>query len=314
MELRNLGRSGLRVSRLGLGCNTFGMRCDADQSKKIVDAAIEAGINFFDTSDSYSEGKSESFLGKALGSRRADVAIATKFASPMGPGRQGASRRYIHQAVEASLTRLGTDWIDLYQVHFPDPHTPIEETVSTLEDLKRQGKIRYYGCSNFSPVQLTEAALTARLIGADGFMSTQSEYSLLARDIEAETLPCLDKYGMSLLPYFPLASGLLSGKYGAGGKQPANSRLVTPNVPWLERQSERLLKDENLSTVASLEDFATKQGHSLLSLALCWVASNPVVGSVIAGASSADQVTANAAVMDWHLSSDEFADVAAILK
>lgn len=314
MELRNLGRSGLRVTRLGLGCNTFGMRCDAAQSKQIVDAAIESGINFFDTSDSYSDGRSESFLGKALVSRRVDVAIATKFASPMGPGKQGASRRYIYQAVEASLTRLGTDWIDLYQVHFPDPHTPIEETLSTLEDLKRQGKIRYYGCSNFSPTQLTEAALIARLIGADGFMSTQSEYSLLARDIETETLPCLDKYGMSLLPYFPLANGLLSGKYGMGGKLPADSRLMTPNVPWLAQQSERLLKDETLSVVASLDDFAKERGHSLLSLALCWVACNPVVGSVIAGASSADQVTANAAVMDWHLSSGDFAEMTRILK
>lgn len=312
MEFRNLGRSGLRVSVLGLGCNAFGMRCDADQSAGIVDAAIASGINFFDTADSYADGKSEEYLGKALGGQRADVVIATKFGWPLGPGRQGGSRRYLYRAVESSLKRLGTDWIDLYQFHRPDPETPIEETILTLEDLRRQGKIRYYGCSNFSNVQLTEAALTARLVGAEGFVSTQSEYSLLAREIEKDVLPCLQKYGMSLLPYFPLANGLLTGKYRQGEKFPPGSRLTSPNTPWLERQSERLLNDRMLSAVSALDAFATQRERNLLSLALSWLAGNPRVGSVIAGASSPKQVETNAAATSWQLTEDERSEVEAI--
>lgn len=312
MEQRNVGRSGLRVSALGLGCNAFGMRCDAGQSRAIVDAALDAGINFFDTADSYAEGRSEEFLGKALGARRGDAVIATKFGFSMGPGRQGASRRYIYRAVDDSLRRLGSDWIDLYQLHFPDPLTPIGETLSTLEDLKRQGKIRYYGCSNLSAVQLTEAALVARQIGADGFISTQMEYSLLSRRIEQEELPCIDRLGLSLLPYWPLSNGLLTGKYSKG-ELPAGSRLTAPNTAWLTRQSERLLADATLSRVAELDAFAAGRGHTLLELALGWLAGNASVASVIAGASSPRQVEANAGAFGWRLSPSDLSALSELL-
>ncbi len=313
MEHRNIGRSGLRVSALGLGCNAFGMRCDAKQSGEIVAAALDAGITFFDTADSYAEGRSEEFLGKALGARRGDAVIATKFGFSMGPGREGASRRYIYRALEDSLRRLGSDWIDLYQLHFPDPLTPVGETISTLEDLKRQGKIRYYGCSNLSATQLTEAVLTARQIGADGFVSTQAEYSLLARRVEQEELPVLRKFGLSLLPYWPLANGLLTGKY-SHGQRPADSRLTAPNTAWLTRQSERLLTEETLSRVAALDAFAAGHGRSLLELALGWLAGNGSVASVIAGASSPGQVGANAAALGWRLTAEELEGVGALLK
>lgn len=313
MEQRNVGRSGLRVSALGLGCNAFGMRCDAAQSQAIVSAALDAGVTLFDTADTYAQGRSEEFLGKALGARRVDAVVATKFGFSMGPGREGGSRRYIYRAVEDSLKRLGTDWIDLYQLHFPDPLTPIGETISTLEDLKRQGKIRYYGCSNLSATQLTEAALVADRIGADGFVSTQAEYSLLACRVEQEELPVLRKYGLSLLPYWPLGNGVLTGKYSKG-ERPAGSRLTDPNTAWLSRQSERLLAQDTLSRVAAFEAFAAARGHSLLELALGWLAGNGAVASVIAGASSPQQVAANAAAFNWRLTADEMQSVAALFE
>ena len=220
MEFRNLGNSGLKVSTVGLGCNNFGMRIDADQTRAVVHAALDAGINFFDTADVYGGQKSEVFLGQALkGIDRDSVVIATKFAMPTGEGRQGASRRYIMSAVEASLDRLGTGYIDLYQQHRPDPDTPIEETLRALDDLVSAGKVRYLGNSNFNGWQLADADWTARSEGLNRFVSAQNHYNLLDRRIEREVLPACERFGLGQLPYFPLASGLLTGKYDRG--QPA---------------------------------------------------------------------------------------------
>ncbi|MEI9984831.1 MAG: aldo/keto reductase [Aliidongia sp.] len=227
MILRNLGKSGLRVSLVGLGCNNFGMKLDVEGTRKVVHKALDVGITLFDTADIYGNaGGSETCLGQVLGDRRKDIVLATKFANPMGEGemKKGASRRYIVSAVEASLKRLRTDWIDLYQQHVPDPLTPIDETLRALEDLVRSGKVRYIGCSNFKAWQVVEAQWTARSAGLSGFVSCQDEYSLLVRDIEKELLPAAEAYGLGLLPYFPLASGLLTGKYRRNQALPEGAR------------------------------------------------------------------------------------------
>lgn len=306
MEKRLLGRSGLEVSLVGLGCNNFGgmkQSLDLAAARRVVDAALDAGVTLLDTADSYgTDGGSEIALGDILAGRRQHFVLATKFASPMNRGAPGAryngSRGYIMAAVDASLKRLKTDYIDLYQYHFPDPRTPIEETLRALDDLVRQGKVRYIGCSNLPAWQIVDAAWTSRHHGLHGFVSTQAEYSLLARDAERDLFPSLRHTGTSLLPYFPLASGLLTGKYRKGGGIPADSRYT---IAYFKSS----LTDARLDQVEALIDFAQSRGHTILELAMSWLAAQPVVGSIIAGATTPEQVTGNAAAVGWRLSLDD---------
>ena len=295
MKQRTLGKSGVQVSVVGLGCNNFGFvaSMDVEASRKVIDQAIKAGINFFDTSDSY--GSSEEILGEVLGERRKKIVLATKFGSQLDPEakKKGASRGYILSAVESSLRRLRTDWIDLYQLHRPDPNTPMEETLRALDDLVRDGKVRHIGCSNLSAAQLMEAQTIAQTNQLHGFVSSQDEYSLLVRDVERELLPVVEKYGMAELPYFPLASGVLTGKYRKGQPAPKSSRLDAK-----KNLAERYLHDANLEKVERLEQFASEHGHTLLELAFSWLLAHPVVASVIAGATKPEQVEKNAKAAD----------------
>ena len=308
MELRNLGTSGLRVSAVGLGCNNLGGRLDPAASRTVVQAAVANGITLFDTADRYpiaSAGRSEELLGNALGRRRDGVVIATKFGLPMDAAgvRSGASRRYIMAAVEASLRRLKTEWIDLYQVHAADPLTPIEETVCALDDLTAQGKIRYAGCSNFAAWQVADAVWTAKSLNRAAFVSCQDEYSLLARDVERELVPAMVAHGLGFLPYFPLASGLLSGKY-RGGARPAGSRLTTTK-PLIDQ----FLNAANLATSERLAAFAEARGRTPLELAFSWLLARPAVSSVIAGASNPQQIEQNVASAAWKLTAAELAEI-----
>ncbi len=306
MDYKNLGRSGLRVSAIGLGCNNFGRRCDQEQTTAVVEKALELGITFFDTADIYGpRGLSEENLGKALQGKRRDVIIATKFVGPMGEGALwgGASRRYIFDAVEASLKRLGTDYIDLYQIHFPDGRTPIEETLRALDDLVRQGKVRYAGCSNFTGWQVVEAQWTARTEHFAPLVSAQNQYNLLDRRIERELVPACDAYGLGVLPYFPLASGFLTGKYRPGEAPPEGTRLAAGPM------GQRVLTEGNFETLTKLEAFAQERGHSVLELAIGWLASQGHVSSVISGATKPEQVEQNVKAADWKLSGEELAEV-----
>jgi aryl-alcohol dehydrogenase-like predicted oxidoreductase len=312
MEYRNLGRSGLQVSAVGLGCNNFGMRIDAAQTAVVVQKAIDCGINFFDTADIYGgRGKSEEFLGAALQGHRRNVIIATKFTVPMGEGPLwgGGSRRYVFEAVEASLRRLGTDYIDLYQIHFPDAKTPIEETLRALEDVVRSGKARYIGCSNFTGWQVVEAQWIARSEHTTAFISAQNQYNLLDRRVERELAPACQKYGLGLLPYFPLASGFLSGKYRRGEAAPEGTRLAA-----MGDRAKSALSDENFDVLEKLEAWAAAHDHSMLDLAIGWLASHDFVPSVIAGATKPEQVEANVAAGAWRLTPAEIAEVDAITK
>ena len=306
MQFRRLGRSGLAVSVVGLGTNNLGMKLDLEQSREVVHAALDAGITLFDTADSY--GTSEERLGQLLEGRRDDVVVATKFGSDVRNrgldngedwGARG-SRRYIRRAVEASLRRLRTDWIDLYQLHRPDPATPIEETLSALTDLVREGKVRYLGSSNFTGWQVADAEWTARTRGLERFVGAQNEYSWLRRDIEADVLPALESYGIGLLPYFPLASGLLSGKYRRGEAPPAGSRVAT----W---KLESRLDDATFDLLDKLGAFASERGVELLDVAIGGLAGQPAVASVIAGATSRAQVERNVAAGAWQPSADDLA-------
>ncbi|MEJ6739535.1 MAG: aldo/keto reductase [Actinomycetota bacterium] len=289
MTYRNLGASGLRVSKIGIGCNNFGMRIDAAATERVVGAALEHGITFFDTSDSY--GDSEIFLGAALGSRRDETVIATKFGSDLrganGPdwGSRG-SRRYIRKAVERSLTRLKTDYIDLYQIHMPDPTTPIEETLSALTELVAEGKVRYIGNSNFAGWQIADAEWIARTNGTARFISAQNHYNLIERTAETDVLPACERFGLGQLPYFPLASGLLTGKYQRGVAAPADGRIAAWHM-------DAMLSDANFDKVEAIAAFANERGLSLLQVALGGLASRPAIASVIAGATSPEQVAAN---------------------
>jgi aryl-alcohol dehydrogenase-like predicted oxidoreductase len=308
MEYRNLGSSGLKVSAVGLGCNNFGMRIDAEQTKSVVHAALDAGINFFDTADVYGGKQSEVFLGEALkGIDRDSVVIATKFAMPTGEGRQGASRRYIMSAVEASLSRLDTDYIDLYQQHRPDPDTPIEETLRALDDLVCAGKVRYLGNSNFNGWQIADAAWTARSDGLNRFISAQNHYNLLDRRIEREVLPACERFGLGQLPYFPLASGLLTGKYDRGQPAPEDTRLAG-------ERGQNALTDANFDVVEKLASYAAERGHTLLELAISWLACNPLVASVISGATRAEQVQSNVAAAGWQVSAEEMAEIQSLTR
>ena len=305
MQIRNLGGSGLRVSAVGLGCNNFGQRTDLETSRKVIHKAIDLGVTLFDTADIYAGmGGSETVLGQVLGDRRKDIVLATKYSKPMSKDgtKQGASRRYIMSAVEASLTRLKTDYIDLYQQHDFDCLTPIEETLRALDDLIRQGKVRYIGNSNFPAWRIAEAELTARQLNVNPFVSCQDEYSLVVRDVEKDLLPAAQEYKLGLLPFFPLASGLLTGKYQRGQAAPAGTRLSAARFA-------SALNDKNFDRVEKLAAFAADAGHSLLELAIGWLASQPHVPSVISGATSPEQVEANVRAAEWKLSAAELAKV-----
>jgi aryl-alcohol dehydrogenase-like predicted oxidoreductase len=306
MMKRALGKTGLEVSALGLGCNNFGGRLDLEKSRRVVDAAIEAGITFFDTADVYGDrGGSETLLGDALGGRRKDVILATKFGLPMDDaGRlKRGSRAYVMAAIEASLKRLRTDWIDIYYLHRPDPETPIAETLAALDDLIRQGTIRFAGCSNLSGPQLEQALDIARQQKLAPFVVAQDEYSVLSRALEPALLPVIERHGLALVPYFPLASGLLSGKYRKGQPLPAGTRLTAG------RLSERFVTERNLAIIERLAAFCTERGHTMLELAFGWLLARPSVASVIAGATSPEQVQQNAAALGWRMTAEEVAAV-----
>ena len=307
MEHRNLGHSGLQVSLVGLGCNNFGGRLDLEATQAVVHKALDTGITLFDTADVYgNRGGSEEQLGKILGERRKDIVLATKFGMRMDDEgvKMGASRRYIMAAMEDSLKRLQTDWIDLYQLHTPDPLTPIEETLRALEELVAQGKVRYIGCSNLVAWQVVEAHWTAELDRIGRFVACQDEYNLLNRSIEADLSPVMAKYGLGLLPYFPLASGLLTAKYKRD-VMPEGARL-TENPTFANRV---YMTEENWAIVEKLEAFAAKRGRNLLELAFCWLAAQAPTASIIAGATRPEQIEANVAAVSWELSAEEIAEI-----
>jgi aryl-alcohol dehydrogenase-like predicted oxidoreductase len=312
MRYRRLGISGLAVSVVGIGCNTFGRKLDAGGARAVVHAALDHGINLFDTADIYGRphGASEEMLGAALRGRRDDAVVATKFGGDMA-GTNGAdlgargSRRYVMRAVEASLRRLGTDHIDLYQVHFPDGATPIEETLAALDDLVRAGKVRYLGNSQFAGWQIADAAWTARAAHLTPFISAQNHYSLLERDVEREVVPACERFGLGLLPFFPLASGLLTGKYRRGAAPPPNTRLTD------SRYADRLATAP-WDTIEALASFAAARGLRLLDVAIGGLAAMPAVTSVIAGATTPDQVAANVAAAQWVPTAEDLAELRAI--
>ena len=308
MEQRHLGRSGLAVSVVGLGCNNFSGRIDLEATRKVVHKALDLGITFFDEADTYGDprGSSETCLGQILGDRRKDIVLATKFARPMdASGRlQGASRHYIITEIEASLRRLKTDWIDLYQQHQPDALTPIEETLRALDDLVRQGKVRYIGCSTLPAWQVVEAQWTSRHLGLHHFISCQEEYSLLARNLDCEMMPVLEAYNLGLIPFRPLADGLLTGKYKRGAPPPPGTRLGT-----MARAAGRNLTEDNWAIVERLDGFAAERGHTLLELAFSWLARRPAVASVIAGATRPEQVAQNVRAASWALTKEDMQEI-----
>lgn len=301
MEYRRLGS--LNVSLVGIGCNNFGWRTDAAGTAAVVNTALDAGINFFDTADVYGAGQSEEFLGRALKGRRHNAIVATKFGMKMGEAKEGARPEYVHQALDASLKRLGIETIDLYQIHFPDPNTPIADTIQALNDAIKAGKVRDIGCSNFSAEQMRAARATS---GPRYFVSVQNDYSMMKREAEAEVLPECARTGVGFLPYFPLANGLLTGKYRKGKPFPEASRGKDAFGP-------KLFTPENLERVEALIAFAESRGHSLLDLAFSWLAARPEVSSVIAGAKTPDQVRANSGSAAWKLTSTDLSEVEKLL-
>ena len=310
MQYRQLGSTGLRVSTVGLGTNNFGFRMDEESSLRVAKFAVDQGINFFDTANMYGRGLSEERIGKALKGIRQDVIIGTKVGLEMGDGTndRGASRYHIMQQVEDSLRLLQTDYIDLYQIHRPDPNTPIEETLRALDDLVHQGKVRYIGGSNYNGWQTAEAVLKARALGLNEFVTMQPEYNMLNRIIEAELLPFCDKYNIGILPYFPLASGFLTGKYLQGQEAPEGTRLAGN-----ERAKENTLTDKNFSILSKLSKFAEDRGHPMVELAIAWLLAKPAVSSVIAGATKEEQVTANVKASDWDLTESEMEELDGLL-
>ena len=303
MEFRPLGSSGIDVSVAGLGCNNFGGRIDFEATRRVVHKALDLGVNFFDTADTYGgaggeRGRSEEFLGKILGSRRGEVVIATKFGLPMAKDapERNASSAYVMTAVEASLKRLNTDYIDLYQVHFPDAATPIDETLMALDTLVRQGKVRAIGVANFEIWQLVDAVRTAKNLNLAVPVSLQHQFSLLIRDAEQELMPMASNFGMGFLPYYPLAGGFLTGKYRRDQALPEGTRLATT-----KRLADRYVTDRNWTLIEKLTAFAEARGHTLVDLAFAWLLAHNVVSSVIAGATSPEQVEINAAATRWTL-------------
>ncbi len=308
MEMRRVGT--IEVSVAGLGCNNFGMRIDEAASKHVVDAALEVGVNHFDTADIYGQGKSEEFLGRALGSRRDEAVITSKVGMAVPDGEHGGSESYIHRHCDESLARLGTDRIDLYLLHQPDPETPIAETLSAFAKLVADGKVLEIGCSNFSGQQLEEAEKVAGQLGVPRFLNAQNDYSLLNRSVEADVLPVCERFDVSFMPYFPLASGMLTGKYRRNEEHPEGSRLAA----WGNRAG-AFASEERFDVVERLDAYAHDHGHTLLELALSWLAGAPAIGSVIAGATSPEQVRANAAATTaWKLTDGERAEVDALAR
>jgi aryl-alcohol dehydrogenase-like predicted oxidoreductase len=313
MKFRTLGNSGLQVSLAGLGTNNFGRRLDQDATTAVINTALDEGINFFDTATSYGDGLSEEYIGKALGARRHDVVIASKFGWPGEAAEHivGGSRRYIFHAIDESLRRLNTDYIDLYQFHKPDPSTPLEETLDAMSDLVRSGKVRYLGTSNFSGWQISDAEWTSASRHLTRCVSAQNQWSLLNRSAEPEVIPACEHHGVGMLPFFPLASGFLTGKYQRDATPPEGTRLAN----WGADYAGSIANDANWSKLEALTAFATQHGHTVLELALSWLASQPVVSSVIAGATSPEQVSSNvAATHAWELSAGELSEVDGLLR
>jgi aryl-alcohol dehydrogenase-like predicted oxidoreductase len=310
MEYRKLGNSGLKVSEIGLGANNFGWWADEQTSAPVIDAAITAGINFIDTADVYDLGHSEEYIGRALKGRRHQVIIATKFGMPMGTGAndRGGSRHHVLEAVENSLKRLQTDYIDVYYMHAADTGTPIEETLFALDALVKSGKVRYLGCSNFASWQVSDAIWTSRVNHLASFVVVQQGYSLLQRQIEKELVPCCQAHGLGLVPYSPLANGLLTGKYRQGQPAPQGSRLASTVLPGMNRT----LDQANWAVLTKLEAFARERNHAMGELAIAWLLSKPWLSSVIAGAHNPDQVKANVAAGAWRLTAEDVAAVVAI--
>jgi aryl-alcohol dehydrogenase-like predicted oxidoreductase len=309
MEMRKLGS--LEVTLVGLGCNNFGMRIDEEQSAAVVHAALDTGINLFDTADVYGGTHSEQFLGRALGDRRDEVLIATKFVAPIDddPSHAGAGARWVAEAVEGSLRRLGTDRIDLYQQHGPDPNVPIEETLGALDRLVRDGKVREIGNSNFSGEQIDEAESVSQRNGFARFVSAQNHFNLLHREPQDDVVPACVRHGLGVLPYFPLASGLLTGKYRRGEPAPEGTRLSM--LP--EERAARVMSDGNFEQVDQLNAFAAERDHTILELAFAWLAAQPAMTSVIAGATKPEQVAANVAAVDWKLSDADLSQLDRLL-
>ncbi|HEX4507813.1 MAG TPA: aldo/keto reductase [Alphaproteobacteria bacterium] len=309
MNYRRIGKSGLQVSVVGLGCNNFGMRTDLEGARSVIHAALDAGITLFDTADIYGgQGGSETMMGQVLGDRRKDIVLATKFGMQMDKEgvKKGGSRRYIMAAVEDSLRRLQTDWIDLYQLHAPDPMTPMEETLRALDDLVSSGKVRYVGCSNVPAWGVADAAWIAETRGFNGFISAQDEWSVLVRKLESELKPMCEHFGIGILPYFPLASGLLTGKFKKGEEMSKDTRLgAAKGAGYFDH----FMTDEKFDVVAKLSDFAESRGHTILELAFSWLLAQQVVPSVIAGATKAEQVAANVKAADWVMTPEELAEI-----
>ncbi len=306
MQQRQIGS--LAVSIVGVGCNNFGGRIDEARTREVIDAALDQGINFFDTADMYADGRSEELIGKILGPRRREVVIATKFGNEMPGQGRGARPEYVRKAVEASLRRLQTDYIDLYQQHVPDPEVPVADTLGALDALVKAGKVREIGCSNFSAEQIVEAQAAARAKrGSARFVSVQNEYSLLHREPENGVLPECEREGLAFLPFFPLKSGLLTGKYRKGEPIPDGTRVAK-----YERYR-KLLTQENLDKVEVLIDYAQSRGHGILDLAISWLLAHRPVASVIAGATSAEQIRANVRAAGWQLTPADLAEIDAAL-
>ena len=303
MNYRKLGKSGLEVSVIGLGANNFGGRLDYETSDSVISQLFDVGINLIDTSNSYGNTLSEEYIGRSLEGRREKAVIATKVSSRMseGPNQAGNSRKHITEQVENSLTRLRTDYIDLYQIHWWDSSTPIEETLRVLDDLVTQGKIRYFGCSNFSAWQVCESVWTSKELGIQTFISAQPHYSMLERNVERELIPFCGKYGVGILPYFPLANGFLTGKYRKDSPSPSGSRL--------ESDDKGLFTESNYALLEKLIGFSEERGKTVLDLAFAWLLYNGDISSVIAGATKPEQVISNAAAADWQLTDKEYEKV-----
>jgi aryl-alcohol dehydrogenase-like predicted oxidoreductase len=308
MEYRALGNSGLQVSVAGLGTNNFGRRCNLDETVAVIRRALDLGVTFIDTADAYGDKLSEEFIGKAIAGHRDDVVLATKFERPMGEGplHGGTSRRYIMEAVHNSMRRLGTDYIDLYQIHFWNEATPIEETLRALDDLVRHGDVRYVGCSNFTAWQIVESMWVGRTEHLNPLISAQHQYNLLNRSIERDVVPVCRRYGLGIIPFFPLASGFLTGKYRRGEAPPPGTRFGGG-----DRMASRALTDQNFDVLDTLERFAASRDHTIGDLALAWLASQPGVGSVIAGATRPEQVEDNVRALEWQLTSVDLAELEA---
>ena len=312
MKTRNIGKSGLEVSAVGLGCNNFGMFVNLEESRTVIDKALDLGITLFDTADIYgNRGGSETILGKVLGKRRKGIILATKVGKPMDEAGtlKGASRRYIMSAVDASLKRLQTDWIDLYQIHELDPMTSTDETLLALENLIRQGKVRYIGCSNFSAWKVVESFWISKELEVSGFISCQDQYSLLSRAIENELIPAMESYGMGLLPYFPLAGGMLTGKYKRNTTPAEGTRFAS----W-KGLAQRYTTEANWNIVERLEKFCAERKHSLLDLAFGWLLAKPVVSSVIAGATKPEQLEMNVRAAGWEMSKEDLAEIDTLVR